>query len=53
MWRSTSAVTESPQASSIWGQVSRASKEKISSRSGTSIALTWGGSTWQTCMSAT
>ncbi|MCY1546042.1 hypothetical protein D9M68_820170 [compost metagenome] len=52
-WRSTSAVTSSPQASSICGQVSRASMPKISSRSGIIIALTCGGSTWQTCMSAT
>jgi hypothetical protein len=40
-------------ASSIWGSVSRACMRPISPRSGTSMALTWGGSTGQTLMSAT
>ncbi len=52
-WRSTIAVTESPQASSICGQVSRASMPKMSSRSGMSISLTCGGNTGHTRMSAT
>ena len=52
-WRSTIAVTSSPQASSICGQVSRASMPKISSRNGMSISLTCGGSTGHTRMSAT
>jgi len=57
--RSTSAMVPSawvpgasPQASSICGQVSRASSEAISARSGISIWLTCLGSTGQTCMSA-
>ena len=45
-WRSTSARTSSPHASSICGRRSRASIEPISSRSGSSSALTCGGSTW-------
>jgi hypothetical protein len=46
-------VTSSPPASSICGQVSRASMLKISARSGSSIASTWGGSTGHSRMSAT
>ena len=52
-WRSTRAVTSSPQASSIWGQLSRPSMLAMRPRKGTSMALTWGGSTGHTDMSAT
>ncbi|MET3915352.1 hypothetical protein ABID97_002134 [Variovorax sp. OAS795] len=49
---STVVPGASPQASSICGQVSRASIEPISARSGISMSLTCFGSTGQTSMSA-
>jgi hypothetical protein len=53
MWRSTSAVTVSPQASSICGKVSIASMLVMSARRGSSNALTCGGKIGHSFMSAT